>query len=441
MTKKIKPTEGNKTFCMAPWTHTYISPQSERRLCCASREVPSWQKQYIDNGSVRSSTYAPISLIEHWNSEKLKSVRKRMMAGEVLSECQICNENILNLHTYRQYFTETLFPHYIDTAFDNTNDDGETTMIPISFDYRINNLCNFKCRMCGEQLSSSWETEKRLTNTWDPDRDPWMIPDNKKQIQKFQRNVVEKELWDAVYNKTLEEIYWVGGEPLMWEIHWDIMEYLVESDQAKNVTIRYNTNLSRTSYKGRKLYDLLPYFKHINICASIDATKEIGEYIRTGLNWEQWLQNFKDGLFLIEQFGHNAIVLDVTLTTPGMFDIKNMFDLASELDVKTYVKITFAFDPTVLMSPMAMSREALNEVLDNLIAYCEPKTTWKTQVYIDTFKDMKKRLTFAEQWPDKYQEGFQNGKKRLERISSYRNDTFKMENILTNKALEWWNVK
>lgn len=437
--KRIKPKDGNKTFCMAPFSHTYISPQSERRLCCASREEPSWQKQYIDSGSASSLSYQPLTLNKHWNSEHLKSVRKRMLAGEILSECQICNENILNLHTYRQYFTETLFPHYIDAAFENTNDDGETTLLPISFDYRINNLCNFKCRMCGEQLSSSWETEKRIMNAWDPEKDPWMIPDNKKKIQTFQKEVVEKELWDAVYNETLEEIYWVGGEPLMWEIHWHIMEYLIKSNQAKNITIRYNTNLSRTNYKGQELYNILPYFKNVNVCASIDATGEIGEFIRTGLNWHQWLQNFKDGLFLIEKFGHDAIVLDVTLTTPGMFDMKNMFDLALALDVKTYLKITFAFDPTVLMSPMALSRDALNEVLDELITYCESKTTWKTQVYIDTFRDMKNRQTFAEQWPDKYQEGFQNGKKRLEQISSYRNDSIKMENILTKKALEWWN--
>jgi hypothetical protein len=38
--KRIKPSEGNNTFCMAPWTHTYLSPQMERRLCCSSREIP-----------------------------------------------------------------------------------------------------------------------------------------------------------------------------------------------------------------------------------------------------------------------------------------------------------------------------------------------------------------------------------------------------------------
>ena len=46
MSKRIKPTwahgnvtedSPNKVFCTAPWTHTYISPQSERRMCCASR--------------------------------------------------------------------------------------------------------------------------------------------------------------------------------------------------------------------------------------------------------------------------------------------------------------------------------------------------------------------------------------------------------------------
>jgi hypothetical protein len=48
--KKIKPVEGNRTFCMAPWTHTYLSPQMERRLCCSSREESTNFKQYIDIG-------------------------------------------------------------------------------------------------------------------------------------------------------------------------------------------------------------------------------------------------------------------------------------------------------------------------------------------------------------------------------------------------------
>ena len=29
---------------------------------------------------------------------------------------------------------------------------------------------------------------------------------------------------------------------------------------------------------------------------SLDGTGEVGEYIRDGLNYEQWLRNFKEGL-------------------------------------------------------------------------------------------------------------------------------------------------
>ena len=38
-----------KYLCTAPWTHTYVSPQGERRLCCASREDAKFTKQYLDS--------------------------------------------------------------------------------------------------------------------------------------------------------------------------------------------------------------------------------------------------------------------------------------------------------------------------------------------------------------------------------------------------------
>ena len=65
--KKIKPNEGNKTFCMAPWTHTYLSPQTERRMCCASREPAQSFKQYIDTDN-NAKKYKPMTLKEHWKT-------------------------------------------------------------------------------------------------------------------------------------------------------------------------------------------------------------------------------------------------------------------------------------------------------------------------------------------------------------------------------------
>ena len=426
-------------FCTAPWTHTYVSPQGERRLCCASREQATFQKQYIDAGTETDSPFSPTTLDEHWNSEYMKGIRKSILAGEKIPQCDICNNQILNLHTYKQYFTETLFPHKIQDIIDNTDETGYTTLQPISYDYRISNLCNFKCRMCGEQLSSSWETEKREHRLLNYEVDKWMEPTVRKEITKFQKEVLEEELQRAVDNKTIEEIYWVGGEPLMWERHWTIMSQLVETDQAKDVTIRYNTNLSRIHYKDYRLYPMLCHFKNINICASIDGVGAVGEYIRTGLQYEEWLDNFTRGKFLNLLYGDDALVFDVTITTPGLYDLHNLIDTVLELDVKSYVKITFAFDPSVLMNPMCLPRNILESIVNKQLNYIEDKLTPKIQVYKDTLLNILERPTFEEQYPSGYSNGKVKGKQYINFMERVREQPVTFRDILCNEGKKWWD--
>ena len=85
------PTKRPENLCMAPWTHTYLSPQTERRICCASREPAQNFRQYI-NTAAGTGKYTPITLTEHWNLSHMRSVRRRMMAGESLSAEQICQQ-------------------------------------------------------------------------------------------------------------------------------------------------------------------------------------------------------------------------------------------------------------------------------------------------------------------------------------------------------------
>ena len=65
----------SESLCLAPWVHTYLSPQTERRMCCASREPAQNFRQYIDTES-GTGTYIPITLEQHWNSEHMRSVRR-----------------------------------------------------------------------------------------------------------------------------------------------------------------------------------------------------------------------------------------------------------------------------------------------------------------------------------------------------------------------------
>ena len=423
--KRIKPNEGNKTFCMAPWTHTYLSPQTERRMCCASREPAQSFKQYIDTGN-DAKEYKPLTLKEHWNSDHMRSVRLRMMAGEELSECEVCDHKLLNTDVYRSYWNQ-LFRDRVDEAYDSTDETGATTMQTISFDYRFNNLCNFKCRMCGDMLSSSWEAESRKHKTWTKESQPWMASPLREQIIKFQDTQVVQEFVEAVETKRIKEIYWCGGEPLMWDMHWKAMQRIIELGFAKEVYVRYNTNLSRTSFKGTKLFDLLPQFQDWQICSSLDGTGEVGEYIRDGLNYEQWLRNFKEGMAVAKTA--REMRLDYTITMPGLLELKNMFDLSRELDTEILTKVMFTFSNDEILSPLALPKELLHTLIDEALAYMEPLATRKQRSLIDVIKNLKNRETFI---PTK------EGKQRQEGIDKIRRQDITKILSRDERVLDWW---
>jgi hypothetical protein len=70
---------------------------------------------------------------------------------------------LLNTDVYRSYFNQ-LFGTNIEAAMEPQTILDSTKVKPVSWDYRFSNLCNFKCRTCGDMLSSSaWESEATAT--------------------------------------------------------------------------------------------------------------------------------------------------------------------------------------------------------------------------------------------------------------------------------------
>ena len=423
------------TLCLAPWVHTYLSPQTERRMCCASREPAQNFQQYIDTGA-GTGKYIPITLDEHWNGEHMKSVRRRMMAGETLPECEVCNDKLLNTSVYRSYFDHLFSDKYLKVV-QSTDTTGYTTMKPVSWDYRFTNLCNFKCRTCGDMLSSSWETEQKQHNMidWNNPKNFWMQPEAKKQIEQFQHTQIEEEFSRAVEDHRVEEVYWVGGEPLMYEQHWRYMRRIIELGDGSNVYARYNTNLSRTNFGNVNLYsDILQHLRDWQICASIDGTGKIGEYIRTGLRYDKWLENFREGIAYSTH--RRQMRIDFTLTLPGMFEVERIEQLSQELDVDVLAKVIFSFSPDIIMSPLALPREILHPWVDEITDQLKVSGSALRDILVQ----LKTRPTFQEQWPNEYQTALVKGKARVLKLEQIRTQSTTMTDILSQRpdVLKWW---
>jgi hypothetical protein len=219
----------------------------------------------------------------------------------------------------------------------------------------------------------------------------------------------------------------------MYEQHWRYMSRIIELGNGKNVYARYNTNLSRVDYKGINLFrDILDNLRDYQICASLDGTGAIGEYIRTGLDYNQWLVNYRQA---IEHRRYSRQVrIDFTLTLPGMFDLHNIVKLAEETQSDVLAKVIFSFTPDIVLSPLALPRNLLDSWIDELVL-----TT--TGALKDVLLQLKQRPTFEEQWPDTYQAGLKRGKQRVLALEQIRTQSITVQEILSARpeVLEWWN--
>jgi hypothetical protein len=208
----------------------------------------------------------------------------------------------------------------------------------------------------------------------------------------------------------------------------------VELQDGKQVYARYNTNLSRVDYRGLNLYrDILIHLRDWQICASLDGTGTTGEYIRTGLSFPTFVNNFKQGLS--HQTNRRQMRLDFTLTLPGMTEVDAMQQLAAELDVDMLAKVIFSFSPNIIMSPLALPRPLLTAWIQDLLVTC------RMPVIHDLLQQLITRPTFEEQWPEKYQSALVLGKARVLKLESIRTQPTTMAEILAQrpKILEWWN--
>ena len=145
------------------------------------------------------------------------------------------------------------------------------------------------------------------------------------------------------------------------------------------------------------------------------------------MNYDQWLQNFKEGLAVAKT--SREMRLDYTITMPGLLELKNMFDLSKEVDVEILTKIMFTFSNDEILSPLAVPKELLHTIIDEALAYMEPLATRKQKALIDVLKNLKQRETFT---------ATEKGKERQERLDKIRRQDIKKILGRDRRMLDWW---
>ena len=328
-------------MCILPWIHMHPWPNGKTMLCCDS----PWEDHI---GDLREN-----SLEEVWNSEKMKQVRLNMLNGKKCSQCVRCYEkedkghDSLRVRSNRDW----LEPHWDKVA--KTNTDGSLDDLHIVYlDFRFSNVCNLRCRYCGPELSSKWYADAKAS-TFNISPTERVI-----QIRKDVDNFMEE--FDPMLEH-IEQIYWAGGEPIMMDEHWGIMNRLVEMGKT-DIRIFYNTNFTTLTYKKHNVLDLWKNFDNISVGASLDAEGVRGEYQRKGTVWADVESNIK-------QLKETSPEVDFYISaTVSAYNAWHITDFHRSWVDKGYIKPADWY-MNVLLNNQRFRMSVLPETLKNEIKY------------------------------------------------------------------------
>lgn len=285
ITNQVSP-----TFCLAKWHHTTIYLQTGETHSCyhpAPHKIP-----------LHELSSNPSAL---HNTQEKKLQRKQMLEGEKPSGCQYCWNIEAMGDDYLSDRHERNTSIFTDVRLDEIkNNPWDYNINPEYIEVSFGNECNFKCGYCHPKASSAYYKEIEQFGPYD------MVRNHRNDIDWFKIYKKEEEnpyveawwKWWPTMRNTLNILRITGGEPLLQQSTWRLLEDL-DANPLPNLELNINSNLGvkpilveRLAEKVEKLR-VEGKIRGFKLFTSLDTWGPKAEYIRTGLDLAVWENNFR----------------------------------------------------------------------------------------------------------------------------------------------------
>ena len=271
----------SKVFCDKPFNHNYIHPNGKMRLCCTTiQDLPADNNYNLFDASKNS-------IDEYWNSNRMKEIRRKMIAGEKIRDCERCYKQE-EQGTASLRSTVDMKEFIRDTLPDGTYQKNATTM-----QIQMGNICNLKCKMCSQMHGLETLEIGKVDPEWlhwvkeqGANVNNWTNELGKKQ-EWYKNNKLKKKMFEHI-SENIVNLCVIGGEPTLIPEFYELFEYCDQQGTLGSKTVTLVTNLTNTN---PRLTKWLPKLKQWTIWASVDGVGERTEYIRYPSNWNKVLQS------------------------------------------------------------------------------------------------------------------------------------------------------
>ena len=279
---KISP-----SLCLAKWDHTTIYLQTGETHSCYHPPPHQISVEEIkDNPSALHNTCTK------------KQERKDMLTGVQPKGCQYCwniealgdeylsDRHLKSASIYRQ-------PLFTDIVSKGADYNIDPSYVEISF----GNECQMSCLYCHPKASSSYYKEIEQFGPYPTQSHNCDI--SQLRINKEEDNPFVKAWWEWYpdLSKTLKTLRITGGEPLLHQSFWKLLDFL-EQQPNPDLELMVNSNLSVKEILVLRLVTKVERLltrkkiKSFKLFTSLDTWGDRAEYIRNGLDLTEWNRNF-----------------------------------------------------------------------------------------------------------------------------------------------------
>ena len=263
----------SQTFCAAPWTVHCVNASGTAGMCCLNHQVVV----PVDHHK------------ELMSSQRLQDIKLQMLAGEKVNGCEKCYSNeSIGVYSLRQMYNDITGLVLDESRLAELGYENR-----VWYDLSLSNLCNQKCRICGQYNSTAWQKDAKAMVDL-----PWAHQNTYKLDTVLVENnsAIDDIIASMLRSSDDFKIELKGGEPLYLDTSLRLLEEMTRLGlHTRTIELRIMTN--GTQYDD-KVMQMLSLFPAINMSFSVDAVGKLHEYTRgTNMTWDQcrrsWQQLIK----------------------------------------------------------------------------------------------------------------------------------------------------
>ena len=301
------------------------------------------------------------------NTKIKKEARKMMLEGKRPAECSYCwkiedigRNNVSDRVFKSKIYSEEDIKKLKDLPWDA---DVMLKTVEISFD----RTCNFACSYCNAGYSTTWGKDIQNNGPYQKFKtsSAGAYQSDGSWAEKYGKDsdnnpyVTAFLEWWPELSQHLQEIRVTGGEPSQSHNFWDFIETM-KKYPSKNLRLAVNSNLGVNEKSIQRLIDSTHELdiKEFDLYTSCEAFGEQAEYIRDGLNYQQWRANLVNFLENANPKTFRALTIMMTINSLCLFSIVDFLEDMKLLKAK-YGHHRPNLDLNILRWPAFMSPLAL----------------------------------------------------------------------------------